>query len=669
MSTQKNTPLNETARRDDFYQVQFGIYKSKISVFVGEFGEKLSFGEKRSSGNVSRSEVDRQDNKDLFRTQEKEGIKSSSAPTSDGSAFDPNAAKKNQTGNEVNRPSILQLPSDTSAKAFGTEAGKKNSISPTKQTEEKPTPPDGTSSGTETRKKNSISPTIQTEEKSVPPDGTLSENDKAKIVEFGRPISLSGARLVSELYLGKVIFYERTCTYKKSLTIVDCDSGFEIQYARERLTQSKQKNAAEDVALIARLFLLSTVSKLKEEMRLCLKELTEGFKQVDEININRKPKNDIAVEKSDALSKNLLAQSTKAQDEAKNPFRELAEILVNLDQPDPSKKVLPARRGIKNFIVKALWYVEHCLSRFVNYAIKNDVFKLVVIAAAVLVVAGLFYGLLQPIFGLENLPHVVLLLIKVTLLLLAVFFALLALNFKNIEDRVHDKILEETNEKLGKILSELTQTNANVASLNTLPQAVGHVPELLLRHFDEVLHTKETVAGLEKVILARQREVTAQVHHVKEHQERARRAATAAAGGVFTGFFTFEVGERVFKFMHLIHGQDERSMFFWLTTEAQQFANPDLVNAKKRMPPEMMKEAHGKCVTDNPNTHLTACKAIELKLDPAHIQDHFMKQYQQSEMQAYGILLSITLVVSLIAAAIGWRKPAEEQAGGHGGHH
>ena len=87
------------------------------------------------------------------------------------------------------------------------------------------------------------------------------------------------------------------------------------------------------------------------------------------------------------------------------------------------------------------------------------------------------------------------------------------------------------------------------------------------------------------------------------------------------------------------------------------------------MPPEMMKEAYDKCVIDNPNTHSTACKAIELKLDPALIQDHFKKQYQQSEMQAYGILLSITLVVSLIAAAIGWRKPAEEQAGGHGGHH
>ena len=182
MSTQKNTLLNETDRRDDFYQVQFGIYKSKISVFVGEFGEKLSFGEKRSSGNVSSSEVDRQDNKDLFRTQEKEGIKSSSAPTSDGCAFDPNAAKKNQTGNEVNRPSILQLLSDTSAKAFGTEAEKKNSNSQTKQNEEKSVSPDGTPSEIETRKKNSNSQNKQNEEKSAPLDGTPSENGKAKIV-------------------------------------------------------------------------------------------------------------------------------------------------------------------------------------------------------------------------------------------------------------------------------------------------------------------------------------------------------------------------------------------------------------------------------------------------------------------------------------------------------
>jgi hypothetical protein len=250
------------------------------------------------------------------------------------------------------------------------------------------------------------------------------------------------------------------------------------------------------------------------------------------------------------------------------------------------------------------------------------------------------------------------------LVFLAAFFALLALNFKNKNDRAEDQILQETNKRLGEILSELTQTNANVASSNTHPRATGYVPELLLRHFDEVLHTKEAVTGLEKVILARQRDVAAQVHHVKEHQERARRAATAAAGGVFTGFFTFEVGERVFKFMHLIHRQDERSMFFWLTTEAQQFANPDLVNAQKRSPPELL-EAYKNCVAEGGKN----CTTVQQTLSPTQIREHFLKQYQHSEMHAYGVLLAITLAVSLIAAAIGWRKPAEEQAGGHGGHH
>jgi hypothetical protein len=359
--------------------------------------------------------------------------------------------------------------------------------------------------------------------------------------------------------------------------------------------------------------------------------------------------------------------STPPQDTA---FGELAKILFQLEEAGPKSEEDSAvkEKSIPTF-KKASWVIEHRLSNIVKRCTESHSFVVGASITVIAIVFGLFYCLLVPVLSGSTssfVPAWLQWLLKISLALLAAFFALLALNFKNMEDRVHDKLLEEANESLSAILSELTQTNANVAALNTNPQADGFVPETLLRHFDEVLHTKETVAALEKVILARQRDVAAQVHGIREHQERARRAATAAAGGVFTGFFVFEVGESVFKFMHLIHGQDDRSMFFWLSTEAQQYANPDLVNGKKLVPMEVKDAAYNKCKLTTP---ADKCNTSSQTLEPTQLQKHFREQYQQSEMHAYGLLLAITLLVSLIAAAIGWRKPAEEQVGGHGGHH
>ena len=437
-----------------------------------------------------------------------------------------------------------------------------------------------------------------------------------------RPIEIfSGDEIPQDKKLGKVTFLVDFSLKSQSLEILhNSASLFEVRYSRRLVETWDYQIRPDDAALIARLFLLSTISKLKSDMRDCLYELNHALSKDEK---DEKDKKDTTSEAKDNLASKAFS------------------------------------------VVKILgWAVEHWLSYLVKNAIGSFAFLAFLWTTVALVIVGLFYGLLAPIGGYQSLPAVLLWPLKIMLVFLATFFALLALNFKDKEDRAQDQILEKTNKRLGEILSELTQTNANVASSNTHPQAAGYVPELLLRHFDEVLHTKEAVIGLEKVILARQRDVAVQVHHVKEHQERARRAATAAAGGIFTGFFTFEVGERVFKFMHLIHGQDERSMFFWLSTEAQQFSNPDLVNAQERLPLELQ-ETYKNCVQDGGKS----CTTVQQTLSPVQIREHFMKQYQHSEMHAYGLLLAITLVVSLIAAAIGWRKPAEEQAGGHGGHH
>ncbi len=454
--------------------------------------------------------------------------------------------------------------------------------------------------------------------------------------------------------LARAYFCTATVEVNQSRSVPNIAGEFVVCFTREGSSTTNQKFSP-DIALVARIYLLVAISKLKVEMRDCLQELAERFENVKKININKNDGNQLK-QRGDRWIRRFEKLSLYMSD-----MRKLANLLSETHDSEKAKKWTIST---KNFIAASWWNTEHFLSVFVKKIIGNFQCLTLLWISVVLVIAGLFWGLLGPVNGFQGLSSATVSVLKVALAAQLALFALLALNFKNIEDRVHDKILEEANAKLSNILSELTQTNANVASLNTNPEPAGHVPEVLLRHFDEVLHVKEAVTGLEKVILARQRNVSAQVSHIKEHQERARRAATAAAGGVFTGFFTFEVGERVFKFMHLIHGQDERSMFFWLTTEAQQFANPDLVNAQKRLPPELL-EAYKNCVADGGK----GCTTVQQTLSPVQIREHFMKQYQQSEMHAYGLLLAITLVVSLIAAAIGWRKPAEEQAGTHGGHH
>lgn len=246
----------------------------------------------------------------------------------------------------------------------------------------------------------------------------------------------------------------------------------------------------------------------------------------------------------------------------------------------------------------------------------------------------------------------------------------ISLNLRTINDRIEEKIEATTSDELDKTLSSLTQNNASVAALHTNPEPIGFVPELLLRKLDDEFRTKEAVGSLEKVILARKRDMTMRVLHIKEHQQKARRAATAAAGGVFTGFFTFEVGESVFKYSHFQHGSDDRSMFYWLATEAGHFGNPDLKN-EKAMPPKEVTGYIQECLKMHGDTY-KAC--IEVKKELIQTQGgkfdaYFKQQYHDSELFGYGMLLIITLTVSLIAGLIGWRKPADEQTGGHGGGH
>jgi hypothetical protein len=220
----------------------------------------------------------------------------------------------------------------------------------------------------------------------------------------------------------------------------------------------------------------------------------------------------------------------------------------------------------------------------------------------------------------------------------ALVFVTIALKPQNLKDRIIYLLHEDANEKFDEILSGLTQTATSVAALNTLPESKGFISESFLRQLDRQLEIKETVSSLEKVIQARKRNVDANVNHIREAQYRASRAATAAAGGVFTGFFTFEVGESVLKYMHLVGKHDDRSMFFWFTTEA------------------------------GPQSHIEVVGS-HTGVNTSGLEKHFDDHFLGPEVTAYAGLLTLTLLVSVMAAIIGWRKPKEEQAGGHGGHH
>lgn len=228
------------------------------------------------------------------------------------------------------------------------------------------------------------------------------------------------------------------------------------------------------------------------------------------------------------------------------------------------------------------------------------------------------------------------------LLLLAPFvgilltgFFLVASNFRPLASKVEEKLVERLDHGIASIASDLMQSNLSVAALHIrLGNKIDPtpVPEYVLREMDDALHIKHTMASLEKVMQARQRHVQSSIHHLKEQQQRARRAVTAGAGGIFVGYFTYEAGEAVLKYIHVAGRADDRDLHYWLQTDA---------------------------------THQTRTE----QPSSSKIEEVYKDRFHHHELLGQAWLLTITLTVSLLAGWLGWRKPPEEQAGGHGSHH
>lgn len=223
-------------------------------------------------------------------------------------------------------------------------------------------------------------------------------------------------------------------------------------------------------------------------------------------------------------------------------------------------------------------------------------------------------------------------------------FLLITSNFRGMADKLIEENLEAAADEIARVASHLMHTNANVAALYVEPAPSNpYVSETLLRHLDAAMQTKATVASLGNVIASRERMASDRLKQIREHQQRARQAVTAAGGGVFVGFFTYEVGESVLRYMHSAQRADDSELQYWLFTTAGIQAHPDLQKAR-----------------NEGRTEIQSSRDLE---------SHYLEAFHHHQMLGQATLLSITLIVSLVAAWIGWRKPAEEQAGGHGGHH
>ena len=224
-----------------------------------------------------------------------------------------------------------------------------------------------------------------------------------------------------------------------------------------------------------------------------------------------------------------------------------------------------------------------------------------------------------------------------------VLVLLIALNLKKAEDKKTELAVDEATEEIDTIASDLANANAKVAALDFPSVHLStdtYISENLLRDFDDVMMPKAAVVSLGRVIESRQRIVADRLNHIKEVQQRARRATTAAGGGVFLGFTTYEVGESVLKYGHMVECMDDHSFNYWL------------YHTTTPKPAEAHTETHTEVHSE---TCITESKA--------------MPDMHHAELVGHATLLTITLVVSLLAAAVGWRKPAEEQAGesGNGG--
>jgi hypothetical protein len=230
-------------------------------------------------------------------------------------------------------------------------------------------------------------------------------------------------------------------------------------------------------------------------------------------------------------------------------------------------------------------------------------------------------------------------------------FALVALDFQSKEEREALEVHEEIHHALTTHMHEITQTALSVSLGNLVrpakPQAYSYFPEMLIKQMDKEIGTLEAVESFKRLIGDRIKTTEAAVKKTHEGQQHARRTVMAAGSAIFTGYFAFEAGEKVIEFQHLQSKCDMLSFYHW-----NQWVSPYATKEELRKNDELISKANSHTATQVAGTHV--CNSYE--------------DFNNHQVHSTGLLLIVTLVVSLLTAIVAIRKPSDEHGGG-GGHH
>lgn len=410
---------------------------------------------------------------------------------------------------------------------------------------------------------------------------------------------------------------------------------------------------ADDLAVMARVYFLTQISAARRAFLRDLRQAAQLYQQLE-----AKPDHD---------SKKEQKQKRKERQKHKRELKEAQKAAcrtvwqLNAEARDDKHAGKPSvRQYFENW---GVLFMKFFAALFLALPVIRVACKLliaVICLATILAALGFIWAPyldlptaavpwreLRPVFGYITLTGAI---------IVGLIFLFFALNFRTLAERAGEMLIEWRTHRFADLVASLGSANANVAASRigikwaryhmdtasvkeeSVELCVPWIPEGLLARFDEQLHVKERLTSLERVLKAHDTQTAEKMHHIEEDRARARRTVTAAASGIFVGLVTSEVGEMVLQYQHVAGSSDQNALLYWLVEQREAIAG---------------QASH------------SAAEGAGHHSSPEHEYAH---RFHHEELWAHSLLLTITLVFSLIAAWIAIRKPASEQAGGHGHH-
>jgi hypothetical protein len=298
------------------------------------------------------------------------------------------------------------------------------------------------------------------------------------------------------------------------------------------------------------------------------------------------------------------------------------------------------------------WHVPHFFSWLSKIIFESRWGKdCLAVLGIISLIVSIFYCLhliwyqVVVVSGWLEFVHENLFIIQLIMLLLSLFwgglFILIIASPLSYQERKGAMASSKLDETLSEVTTELTQMNLNVAALHVKVDGIPMNPivdERWLRSLDERLNVRESLVSVEKVILARQRDVGDVSKSILQDRRRAGRAVTSSISGVSVGFFTYQLGGAVKNYLLMSGGLQHPPKL------------PDLACSAED-------QSSGKCkISDN-----SVANPNYARLSHAELQQYDLNsKYYEPELMAEAILLTVTLMISIIAAWIGWLNAANE---------